>query len=162
LSHCRHESHERPTTKRTHDGREGFDLDGTREQNCIFREAAREGASRLLEHYAMCSVQGADSRRALLCPGISDFDQALSTRIAIMRHDEANTVENTGAIPAKMTSPGARIFWTAVILTGIGAGIGAAALTSLLYYVQHLLWPPSSLDLVSAAELASSWHHIWV
>jgi chloride channel protein, CIC family len=126
------------------------------------REAVRDGASRLPEHYAMCSVQAADSRRALLCPGISDFDQALSTRIDIMRREEANTVENAGTIPAKITSPSARIFWTAVILTGIGAGIGAAALTSLLYYIQHLLWPPSSLDLVNAAELASSWHHIWV
>jgi H+/Cl- antiporter ClcA len=60
-------------------------------------------------------------------------------------------IARTGDIPATLRHPGAARFWLAVILTGIGAGIGAAALTSLLAGVQHLAWPSSEADLLDAA-----------
>lgn len=65
-------------------------------------------------------------------------------------------------IPVTLKSPGAARFWIAVIFTGIGAGIGAAALTSLLAAVQHLMWPPADADLLNAATQAGPWHHILV
>ena len=65
-------------------------------------------------------------------------------------------------IPVTLTSPGAARFWIAVIFTGIGAGIGAAVLTSLLAVVQHLMWPPADADLLNAATQAGAWHHILV
>jgi len=52
-------------------------------------------------------------------------------------------------------------FWLAVILTGIGTGLGAAALTALLELVQHTLWAGSGLDLLEAAsEAPAQWHVI--
>jgi H+/Cl- antiporter ClcA len=51
-------------------------------------------------------------------------------------------------------------FWVAVVLTGVGAGIGAAALTTLLETVQHVMWPGP--DLIDAATHASAWRHVWV
>ncbi|QXX76379.1 chloride channel protein [Methylovirgula sp. HY1] len=65
-------------------------------------------------------------------------------------------------IPVTLTSPGAARFWTAIIITGIGAGISAAVLTSLLAVVQHFIWPPSHADILEAATQASAWHHILV
>ena len=47
--------------------------------------------------------------------------------------------ESADKIPATLTRPGAARFWLAVLLTGIGAGIGAAVLTRLLQLVQHLV-----------------------
>jgi H+/Cl- antiporter ClcA len=55
---------------------------------------------------------------------------------------------------------GASRFWIAVILTGIGAGIGGAALTTLLYQVQHLFWPPASESLLDAAKASPEWRRI--
>jgi CIC family chloride channel protein len=47
-----------------------------------------------------------------------------------------------------------------VALTGVGAGVGAAILTRLLYFVQHVMWPgPHILD---AAAQASPSRHIAV
>ncbi len=51
-------------------------------------------------------------------------------------------------------------FWGAVLLTGVGAGVGAAVLTKLLYFVQHAAWPGA--DLLDAARQAGAWHHVWV
>jgi len=45
-------------------------------------------------------------------------------------------------------------------LTGVGAGIGGAALTTMLYQVQHLFWPPAGESLLDAAKAAPEWHHI--
>jgi chloride channel protein, CIC family len=46
------------------------------------------------------------------------------------------------------------------MLTGVGAGIGAAVLTRLLAGVQHFMWPgPNILD---AAAQAAPWRHVWV
>ena len=67
-----------------------------------------------------------------------------------------------GLIPATLTKPGAARFWLAVIMTGIGAGASAAALTLLLSQVQHLAWPSASGQLLDAATEASAWRHIFV
>jgi CIC family chloride channel protein len=58
--------------------------------------------------------------------------------------------------------PGATHFWLAVVLTGIGTGIGAAALTRLLEAVQHLAWQGSGTNLLQAVEHASAWRHVLV
>jgi H+/Cl- antiporter ClcA len=49
-----------------------------------------------------------------------------------------------------------------VVLTGIGTGIGAAALTRLLEAVQHLAWQGSGTNLLQAVEHASAWRHVLV
>ena len=52
-------------------------------------------------------------------------------------------------------------FWLAVVLTGIGTGLGAAALTGLLELVQHTVWSGAAFDLLEAASrhtlVASCW-----
>ena len=64
------------------------------------------------------------------------------------------------AIPPTLAAPRALIFWSAVLLTGVGAGFGAAILTSLLFLVQHLAWPgPHLLD---AARQADAWRHMGI
>jgi chloride channel protein, CIC family len=64
------------------------------------------------------------------------------------------------SIPPTLTSPGALYFWAATLLTGVGAGIGAAILLRLLYFVQYRAWPgPHILD---AAAQAGAWRHIAV
>jgi H+/Cl- antiporter ClcA len=63
-------------------------------------------------------------------------------------------------IPPTLLSKGAVGFWTVVVLTGVGAGLGAVVLTMLLQTVQHLMWPgPTLLD---AATNAGAWRHVWV
>jgi H+/Cl- antiporter ClcA len=66
--------------------------------------------------------------------------------------------EGLGNIPPTLTSPAALRFWAAVILTGIGAGIGAGVLTRLLYFLQSRVWPGA--DLVEAASRAGPFRHI--
>jgi H+/Cl- antiporter ClcA len=51
-------------------------------------------------------------------------------------------------------------FWLAVVLTGIGTGLFAAALTGLLELVQHLVWGGGGLDLLAAAASAPVWKHV--
>jgi H+/Cl- antiporter ClcA len=53
-------------------------------------------------------------------------------------------------------------FWVAALLTGIGTGVSAAALTRLLEMVQRLFWGGSGTDLLEAAQNAGAWHHILV
>ncbi len=53
-------------------------------------------------------------------------------------------------------------FWLAVVLTGLGTGLGAAALTGLLELVQHTLWSGSGVDLLEAAARAPWWWHVAV
>ncbi|HLW82085.1 MAG TPA: chloride channel protein [Candidatus Acidoferrales bacterium] len=65
-------------------------------------------------------------------------------------------------IPSTLQRPGAVHFWLAVLLTGVATGIGAAVLTRLLELVQHLAWSGSPTDILSAAEHASPWRHIFV
>lgn len=63
-------------------------------------------------------------------------------------------------IPTRLGQPGAGSFWLAVLLTGIGTGVAAAALTHLLEVVQHLTWNGSGTNLLEAAEHAGAWRHI--
>lgn len=53
-------------------------------------------------------------------------------------------------------------FWLAVLLTGIGTGLAAGALTGLLELVQHTLWSGTGIDLLDAASRAAAWRHILV
>jgi H+/Cl- antiporter ClcA len=53
-------------------------------------------------------------------------------------------------------------FWIAVLLTGIGTGLGAAALTRLLELVQRISWGGTGRNLLEAVENAGAWHHIIV
>jgi CIC family chloride channel protein len=53
-------------------------------------------------------------------------------------------------------------FWLAVLLTGIGTGTAAAALTQLLETVQRLMWNGSGTNLLEAAQRAGAWRHILV
>ena len=64
------------------------------------------------------------------------------------------------AIPSTLRSPGAGRFWLAVLLTGVGTGLGAAALTRILQVVQHYVWGGSGVDLLAAAEAVNPAHHI--
>ncbi len=67
---------------------------------------------------------------------------------------------DASAIPPTLTAPRSLIFWSAVLLTGVGAGLAAAILTRLLFVVQHRAWPgPQLLD---AARGADAWHHIGI
>jgi H+/Cl- antiporter ClcA len=50
----------------------------------------------------------------------------------------------------------------AVLLTGIGTGAVAAALTRLLEVVQHIMWSGPGTNLLEAAEHAGAWRHILV
>jgi CIC family chloride channel protein len=72
------------------------------------------------------------------------------------------TADNGDMIPSTLARPGAAPFWLAVLLTGIGAGIAAAALTRLLEMVQHIMWNGSGANLLEAAERAGAWRHILV
>ncbi len=53
-------------------------------------------------------------------------------------------------------------FWLAVVLTGIGTGLGAAALTGLLEVVQHVAWSGSGVNLLQAASATGPWRHLGV
>ncbi len=64
-------------------------------------------------------------------------------------------------VPATLRDPGAIRFWIAVILTGLGAGVGAALLTLLFKATQGLAWgayEPSAL--LEAVRQASPELHI--
>ncbi len=63
-------------------------------------------------------------------------------------------------IPSTLAHPGAAPFWLAVLLTGIGTGVAAAALTRLLEIVQRAVWGGSGTDLLHAAEQAGAWRHV--
>jgi CIC family chloride channel protein len=65
-------------------------------------------------------------------------------------------------VPSTLSQPGAPRFWSAVLLTGVGAGVGAAALTRLLQVVQRLMWSGNGLDLMDAAARAGAWRHVLV
>jgi H+/Cl- antiporter ClcA len=70
--------------------------------------------------------------------------------------------DNGDVIPSTLARSGAARFWLAVLLTGIGTGIAAAALTRLLEMVQHVMWNGPGSNLLDAAEHASAWRHILV
>src|ERR1017187_10244685 len=68
--------------------------------------------------------------------------------------------DNGDMIPSTLARSGAARFWLAVLLTGIGTGVAAAALTRLLEVVQRMVWDGSGTDLLRAAEQAGAWRHI--
>jgi CIC family chloride channel protein len=76
------------------------------------------------------------------------------------RTENSASVQN--AVPVTLMQPGAARFWLAVLLTGVGTGAGAAALTRLLELVQHLLWPGPGASLLDAAAQAGAWRHVLV
>jgi CIC family chloride channel protein len=59
-----------------------------------------------------------------------------------------------------LARPAAAGFWLAVVLTGIGTGLGAAALTGLLELVQHSVWGGEGLNLLQAASHAAAWQRV--
>lgn len=63
-------------------------------------------------------------------------------------------------VPATLFEPGARRFWLAVIVIGIGTGASTIALTLLLQTVQHLAWPGSSSDLLDSVDATSAMHRV--
>jgi CIC family chloride channel protein len=65
-------------------------------------------------------------------------------------------------IPSTLQRPGALRFWLAVLLTGVATGIGAATLTRLLEFVQHVSWGGSPTNVIEAAQHATPWRHIMV
>ncbi len=74
-------------------------------------------------------------------------------------HREAHRRE--ALVPASLGDPNALRFWIAVILTGVAAGLGAAALTALLEQVQGHAWgayEPSAL--MEAARRVGPWRHV--
>jgi H+/Cl- antiporter ClcA len=68
----------------------------------------------------------------------------------------------TDQIPSTLRQPQALHFWVSVLLTGVATGIGAAVLTKLLEFVQHLCWRGSSTNVLEAAQHASAWRHVLV
>jgi chloride channel protein, CIC family len=66
------------------------------------------------------------------------------------------------AIPSTLRMPGAAQFWLAILLTGVGTGLGAAALTRLLELIQHIAWHGSATNILDAAEHASVARHLLV
>jgi H+/Cl- antiporter ClcA len=75
---------------------------------------------------------------------------------------ETVTAPNADSIPATLWQPGARRFWLAVLLTGMGTGLGAAGLTRLLEVVQHIAWSGSPTNILEAAGHASAVRHLVV
>jgi H+/Cl- antiporter ClcA len=63
-------------------------------------------------------------------------------------------------VPATLSTPGAIRFWLAALLTGVGTGLGAVALTKLLDAVQQTVWRGNGVNLLEAAEHASPWRHL--
>jgi H+/Cl- antiporter ClcA len=63
-------------------------------------------------------------------------------------------------IPPILAQRSAAGFWLAVVLTGAGTGLAAAALTGLLELVQHLVWGGGGQDLLQAASHAAPWWHL--
>jgi CIC family chloride channel protein len=72
------------------------------------------------------------------------------------------TVPHADAIPSTLWQPAAARFWFAIILTGIGTGLGAAGLTRLLELTQRLAWHGSATNVLEAAQHASIARHVLV
>ena len=75
--------------------------------------------------------------------------------------DAAAPFAAEGRVPATLRDPGALNFWLAVALTGVSAGLGAAALTWLFRIVQELAWGAADPSmLIAAARDASPQLHV--
>ena len=69
---------------------------------------------------------------------------------------------SSSTIPATLDLKASGVFWLAVVLTGLGTGASAAALTLILQSVQHFVWPGAGATLLDAASQATPWRHILV
>jgi H+/Cl- antiporter ClcA len=63
-------------------------------------------------------------------------------------------------LPPILARRGEAGFWLAVVLTGAGTGLAAAALTGLLEAVQQCVWGGDGLDVLQAAAHAPWWRHL--
>jgi H+/Cl- antiporter ClcA len=62
-------------------------------------------------------------------------------------------------IPPRLALRSQAAFWLAAVLSGIGTGLAAAALTELLEWVQHRIWGGPGIDLLQGASRAPPcWH----
>src|ERR1700728_2274725 len=68
----------------------------------------------------------------------------------------------SNAIPSTLDLKAAGRFWLAILLTGLGTGASAAALSLILQSMQHLMWPGPGATLLDAAREATPWRHILV
>lgn len=66
------------------------------------------------------------------------------------------------AIPSTLQHPNAVKFWLAVLFTGSGTGLAAAALTRLLEVVQHVAWRGSPTNILEAAQHSSVVKHVLI
>ncbi len=70
-------------------------------------------------------------------------------------------IPDRAKVPATLTQPGAGLFWLLIVLTGLGAGFAAAALTLLLKAVQDRAWSsPPGATLLDAATVATPERHL--
>jgi chloride channel protein, CIC family len=69
---------------------------------------------------------------------------------------------SSNAIPSTLDLKTTGRFWLAIVLTGLGTGASAAALTLILQSVQHAMWPGANATLLDAAREAAPWRHILV
>ncbi len=75
--------------------------------------------------------------------------------------DAAGPTPAGGRVPATLRDPGALGFWLAVALTGVCAGLGAAALTLLFKAAQALAWGTAEPEaLLEAARQTSPLRHV--
>jgi CIC family chloride channel protein len=71
------------------------------------------------------------------------------------------TASTLDQIPSTLAQKDAMRFWIAVLLTGLGAGVGAVVLTLILARAQHFFWPgPGTLE--EAAAGAGAGRHVVV
>jgi CIC family chloride channel protein len=70
--------------------------------------------------------------------------------------------DSPGAAKARLGPNAGGRFWLAIVLTGLGTGACAAALTLILQAVQHFMWPDPGATLLDAAAEATPWRHILV
>lgn len=86
----------------------------------------------------------------------------LDVRMARQGVSVDRVTDSGDLIPSTLVRPGAARFWLAVLLTGAGAGLAAAALTRLLEAVQHLTWSGSAINLLEATAHASARRHVLI
>lgn len=135
-----------------------------------------------MEAISKCSrpIRGARSRARLILSELLAVEQHSAKRhdkrYAIYPADFADQIAhwciltkskrlsagNRDGIPSTLQQPGAMHFWLALLLTGVGTGLGAAALTRLLEAFQHLTWRGSPTDILEAAQHTSAWRHVLV
>ena len=79
-----------------------------------------------------------------------------------MESTSTPTPPSPAAIPATLARPGAALFWLALLLTGIGTGLAAAALTRLLEAVQRAMWNGSGTNVLDTAQHVDAWRHVLI